>query len=123
MTGTFNFKGAIIGPQNTLEDYYRYKLTCKMWEFVRKMQKRVDARKGKNISQLREQKEIQRESFIAQSHLGSKSNIADSEINSIHTESGAENKKHMKRSDGSQDRTQNQINPFAQTPQIRQHQH
>ena len=90
-----------------------------MWEFVRKMQKRVDARKGKNISQLREQKEIQRESFIAQSHLGSKSNIADSEINSIHTESGAENKKQMrevKRSDGSQDRTQNQINPFASTP-------
>ena len=77
------------------------------------MQKRVDARKGKNISQLREQKEIQRESFIAQSHLGSKSNIADSDVNSIHTESGADFKRTNKKSDGSHDRTQNQINPFS----------
>lgn len=37
MTGAFNFIGAKIGPQNSLEDYYRYKLTCKMFEFVRKM--------------------------------------------------------------------------------------
>lgn len=50
MTGAFNFKGAKIGPQNELEDYIRFKLTCKMFEYVRKMQKRVDARKGKSIN-------------------------------------------------------------------------
>ena len=54
VTGAFNFKGAKIGPQNNLEDFIRYKLTCKMFEYVRKCSKRVDARKGKNISQLRE---------------------------------------------------------------------
>lgn len=37
MTGAFNFSGAQIGPQNKLEDYYRFKLSCKMFEYVRKM--------------------------------------------------------------------------------------
>lgn len=35
---------------------------------------------------------MQRESFIAQSHLGSKSNIADSEVISMHTESQGKEK-------------------------------
>lgn len=112
MTGAFNFNGTSIGPKNQMEDYIRFKLTCKMFEYVRKMQKRVDARKGKNISQLREQKEYQRESFIAQSHLGSKSNIGGSDVESIHTESGMEPKRSRpKRNDA--DRTRDQMQPFG----------
>ena len=46
MTGAFNFNGAQIGPQNEMEDYIRFKLSCKMFEYVRKCQKRVDSRAG-----------------------------------------------------------------------------
>ena len=65
MTGAFNFKSTLIGPQNKLEDHIRYKLTCKVFDHMRKMQKRVDARKGKSMGQLREQRAAQRESFIS----------------------------------------------------------
>ena len=49
VTGTYNFYGAKIGPTNLLEDQAWFNLSCKMYNVMRKMQKRVEARKGKSL--------------------------------------------------------------------------